>query len=95
MATVEHRTEPAECSCCRLCTLEPVHSNTDEHLVDSAPHQHAQEDAGGHDHGGQDHADHETIFRQRFWVSLLVTVPVLFLSEAGPTSQFNQQTWCW
>ena len=81
MATLEHRTEPAECSCCRLCTLEPVHSNTDEHLVDSAPHQHSHEEAGGHDHGGQDHADHETIFRQRFWVSLLVTVPVLFWSS--------------
>jgi P-type Cu2+ transporter len=38
----------------------------------------------GHDHGGHgahvDHSGHEQMFRQRFWVSLLLTVPVLLFS---------------
>ncbi len=44
--------------------------------------------AGGHDHeAGRAHADHtghETMFRQRFWVSLALSIPVLLYS---PTLQ--------
>lgn len=36
----------------------------------------------GHDHGGHvDHSGHETMFRNRFWVSLALTIPVLLYSH--------------
>jgi len=40
---------------------------------------------GGHDHSGHggahvDHTGHEMMFRDRFWVSLLLTIPVLLFS---------------
>ncbi len=36
----------------------------------------------GREHGGHaDHSGHEQMFRQRFWVSLALSVPVLFWSE--------------
>lgn len=38
--------------------------------------------ATGHDqHGGHgvDHTGHELLFRNRFWVCLLLTIPVLLL----------------
>ena len=31
--------------------------------------------------GGHDHSGHEIMFRNRFWVSLALTVPVLLYSE--------------
>jgi len=39
---------------------------------------------GGHDHGGGMHAGHETMFRRRFFVSTLLSIPVL-LSETLQT----------
>ncbi|MCH7901517.1 MAG: heavy metal translocating P-type ATPase [Acidobacteria bacterium] len=44
-------------------------------------------DVQDHDHmktkdGHHDHTDHEAIFRQRFWVSLVLSFPVLFWSES-------------
>lgn len=39
---------------------------------------HAAEDHSGH---GVSHAGHEQMFRQRFWVSLLLSIPVLLFSE--------------
>jgi P-type Cu2+ transporter len=41
---------------------------------------HNRADAGNHDHG-HGHADHEQMFRRRFWVSLLLTIPVLIFSS--------------
>ena len=41
---------------------------------------HNQADAGNHEHGNG-HADHEQMFRRRFWVSLLLTIPVLIFSS--------------
>ncbi|MFP4607770.1 MAG: heavy metal translocating P-type ATPase, partial [Thiohalospira sp.] len=37
-------------------------------------------DHGGHDNGGHDHAAMIADFRRRFWVSLVLTVPILALS---------------
>ncbi len=38
-----------------------------------------------HDHGGQgghhDHADHVAMFRSRFWLTLVLTLPVVYYSE--------------
>jgi Cu2+-exporting ATPase len=63
--------------------------------VAAAPHaHHAEHDAqlaaaaqgpshGGHDHGAHDkHAGHTPeMFRDRFWLSLVLTVPILYFSE--------------
>jgi len=49
-----------------------------EHHDDAAHAAHG----GGHDHGGAhvDHTGHEIMFRNRFWVSLVLTIPVLLFS---------------
>jgi P-type Cu2+ transporter len=41
----------------------------------------AHEQHGKHDHGAQvDHSGHEEMFRKRFWVSLILSIPVLLYS---------------
>jgi P-type Cu2+ transporter len=52
------------------------HDHHDQHAADSGH-------AAGPDHGGHgdDHAGHDTMFRDRFWVTLLLTVPVVVWSE--------------
>jgi P-type Cu2+ transporter len=40
------------------------------------------QDAGHGDHGDRgDHGDHAAMFRERFWLTLLLTVPVVYYSE--------------
>ena len=40
-------------------------------------------DDGGHGgHGGHDHGDHAAMFRGRFWVALVLTIPVVVYAEA-------------
>jgi Cu2+-exporting ATPase len=45
----------------------------DQHRQDRDSH-------SGHE-GGHDHSDHELMFRNRFWVSLALSIPVLLYSE--------------
>ncbi|MFW5748190.1 MAG: heavy metal translocating P-type ATPase [Chloroflexota bacterium] len=68
-------------------------SNADSHHEEQgehAEHNHTQahqqghDQHEGHDHGGSGHAHHEQMFRRRFWISLLLTIPVLLFS---PTLQ--------
>lgn len=56
-----------------------VESQPRETAKSSEEAQH-QNDTGGHQHDS--HAHHEKIFRRRFWVSLLLSLPVLFFSPA-------------
>ncbi|MGH8838939.1 MAG: heavy metal translocating P-type ATPase, partial [Jiangellaceae bacterium] len=57
--------------------VHAVHAEHADH-VDHAEHR-AHE---GHGHGGHaDHADHAAQFRSRFWLSLVLTIPVLAFSE--------------
>jgi Cu2+-exporting ATPase len=44
-------------------------------------HQTHQEDKAGQQQHRADHTGHEEMFRRRFWVSLALTIPVLFWSE--------------
>lgn len=63
------------------------HQDADMTAMDHAGH---QEDHAGHDHKGghedhkahTDHTGHEIMFRNRFWVSLVLSIPVLFWSES-------------
>ncbi len=41
---------------------------------------HAMEDPSAHAHHAADHTGHELMFRNRFWVSLVLTIPVLLYS---------------
>ena len=64
---------------------EHLHDQTMDQSIDdhSANMSHSMHDHAK-DHGGQhghvNHSGHEQIFRQRFWVCLLLTIPVLLFS---------------
>ncbi len=38
-------------------------------------------DAGKHNHHQMDHSGHELIFRRRFWISLVLSIPVILFSQ--------------
>lgn len=49
--------------------------------VDGHEHHHGHGDHAGGDHSGHDHAAHDPdIFRRRFWISLILTVPILYFT---------------
>jgi len=69
--------------------LEGGYKSKDEHTMEHTGHGGHHDNTHGHtmehsDHGGHNHhAHHEHMvrdFRKRFWISLIVTVPVLALS---------------
>ncbi|WP_273837867.1 copper-translocating P-type ATPase [Halococcus sp. PRR34] len=51
-----------------------------EHEVHEQYEHDIDHEEGGHDHGGM-HAGHEQLFRRRFFVSTLLSIPVLLYSE--------------
>jgi len=66
-----------------------THTDHDEHEhkkmveMDHSEHHNHAAHAGHEDHAGHvDHTGHEIMFRNRFWVSLLLSVPVLIYSES-------------
>jgi Cu2+-exporting ATPase len=83
------------CACCRLCRLSDgaSHGHGDHAAMEAEPdgrvHHPVEEGHGDHtlagadDHVGHgpDHAGHEEMFRERFWVSSALSIPVLFWSE--------------
>ena len=73
------------CPCCRVCDLNQEKS--DEAIVDEFTHQeHGDHDghedgSQGHDHGAHvDHSDHEEMFKKRFFVCFVLSIPVLYFS---------------
>ena len=54
------------------------HVTTHEHHDEGAGHAPTNHEHAGHGHAG--HGDHVTMFRRRFWWSLLLTVPVIVTS---------------
>jgi P-type Cu2+ transporter len=63
------------------------HGGADHHPAADqlAPNEHRQhagpDEHGGHDGGHGGHGDHAAQFRDRFWLSLVLTVPVVLYSE--------------
>jgi len=58
------------------------HSGNKEHL-DHERHAGQEQHSGHDDHAGHvDHGGHEQMFRKRFWVSLILTIPVLLFSQS-------------
>jgi Cu2+-exporting ATPase len=53
-----------------------MHAGHEQHASHEEGHEHA-----GHQMAHADHIGHEQMFRQRFWVSLILTVPVLLFSS--------------
>src|SRR5699024_7883731 len=54
-----------------------------EHAAHTGHEDHSNHDHGGHDHSGHGHHDHGDMvsdFKKRFYISLIVTVPILILS---------------
>lgn len=68
--------------------MSQQHKNHDhQHYKDEHNHEghdHKAHDHKSHDHGSHDHSGHHAMmikdFRKRFWVSLIITLPVLALS---------------
>ena len=60
-----------------------THPDTRHHEHDAAmAEEHAAaHDAGGHDHGHGGHGDHAEMFRRKFWVSLILTIPAVIYSH--------------
>ncbi len=82
----EHEHHPAEPA---PTPAAPHTHHPHEHVMDHAEHEMAQHpaehpvdhNAHGAGHGAHiDHSGHELMFRNRFWVSLLLTIPVLLYS---------------
>ncbi|HET8970924.1 MAG TPA: hypothetical protein VFN19_07690, partial [Candidatus Nanopelagicales bacterium] len=61
--------------------LAPQHEGT-AHAPDAHASGH-DHDHGGHDHahGGHGHSDHAEMFRRKFWLSLVLTLPTVVYSH--------------
>jgi len=64
------------------------HDSHDHGSHDHESHDHESHDHGGHDHDGHDHGSHDhheghspQMFREKFWLSFILTIPVLFWSD--------------
>ncbi len=80
MATPEHHTHPANTPPQDIQTDHTVHQPVARHAADHhVATGHAQPSA--HASHGVDHSGHELMFRNRFWVCLLLTLPVLVYSH--------------
>ncbi len=64
------------CSCCRVCDLASAQSEHDRH----AAHDQHKSHEGHSSH--QDHSGHEIMFRNRFWLSSALSIPVIIYSPA-------------
>jgi Cu2+-exporting ATPase len=54
--------------------------HTHTHHQEEVQHTTQAHDHSGHGGAHVDHTGHEMMFRSRFWVSLLLTIPVLLFS---------------
>jgi P-type Cu2+ transporter len=59
--------------------LPNVQGREREHELRQAAEQTSQEQGHGHDHGG--HAGHAEVYRRRFWINLILAVPVVIYSD--------------
>jgi len=54
--------------------------HADHHASGHAAHEHAAHDATGHAHAG--HEGYAEVYRRRFWINLILAVPVVVYSES-------------
>ncbi|MFP8952806.1 heavy metal translocating P-type ATPase [Natrialbaceae archaeon A-arb3/5] len=94
--TRDEKPTDSYCSCCRVCDCyretpgagekpterraERSSEKSDRGTHDDHDHDHGASDEG-HDHGAHvDHSDHEDMFKKRFFVCLVLSLPVLYYS---------------
>jgi Cu2+-exporting ATPase len=90
-------TTEQNCACCRICNMDAdshaghaeqmshqEHVGHEEHGDHAAHADHEKHEghAGHEGHGAHDHSGHEIMFRNRFWISLVLSIPVIIYSEA-------------
>ena len=91
--TQDRKPTDRDCPCCRVCELRrkaalPTESRAleqpSEHEPDTDDHEahvgHADQDTDDHE-AHVDHAGHEQLFKRRFFVCFLLSIPVLYYSE--------------
>jgi Cu2+-exporting ATPase len=73
-----------------MSTATIATANASTMIEDHSIHHHGHHDGAtapaakvASSHGGHDHADMVADYRRRFWISLVLTIPVLLLSPAG------------
>jgi Cu2+-exporting ATPase len=73
-----------------MSTATIATANASTMIEDHTIHHHGHHDGAtapaakvASSHGGHDHADMVADYRRRFWISLVLTIPVLLLSPAG------------
>lgn len=87
-----HMTESPEDNRERVPAGDGDHGRNDGHDMDHRVHARGEGNnhgghgghgsGGGNGHGGhEDHAGHADMFRQRFWIALVLTVPLVVLAE--------------
>jgi len=63
---------------------DPAHAghgaDHDAHAMDHTEHKGHRSHGSGHGDHGVDHTGHEQMFRKRFWINLVLTIPVLLFS---------------
>lgn len=82
---------------------EKISAHQMEHDIKTKGHENHEmksEDQNGQDHSAHvDHSGHEQMFRKKFWVSLILSIPVLFFSSSIQTwlgynaPEFLGSTW--
>ena len=85
------------CSCCRLCALtadhaahtkqeeqqkDHIHAVHEGHALEDEHAAHAEHNGHAEHRGHQDHTGHEIMFRNRFWICLVLSIPVILYSPA-------------
>ena len=68
------------CSCCRVCELQDQ-AKANERMT-SMDHNEHSDDAHSEHSEHHDHTNHELMFRDRFWVNLVLSIPVIIYSPA-------------
>ncbi len=75
----EHHQTDDYCTCCRVCNLQGQPETAVTHDGEHDHNKHAERT--GHT-GHHDHTGHEMMFRNRFWINLVLGIPVIIYSSA-------------
>lgn len=65
-----------------MSEMDHSHVNHDHsgHDMSGMDHSHMNHDHSGHDMGGMDHSMHMGNFKQKFWLSLVLAIPIILMS---------------
>ncbi len=84
----KHHPQPQKddyCTCCRVCNLQgeaDKDKGHDDHSAHAGHDTHTGHDAHSAHAGHHDHTGHEIMFRNKFWITLVLSIPVIIYSPA-------------